>query len=76
MRQPDVIITTTEPEEALQALEGRSFQVHLLSGSRLLLVPLSIRPAALLTRCPVILGGEQCADVSGHPGKHQWERGD
>ncbi len=69
----DVVLTVTDVDADLTALEGKLFQVHLLSGNRLRLVPASVH---VDSRCPVMIKGERCGDIAGHTGKHCWDRGD
>lgn len=67
-----IILKLTEPADP--ALEGRTFQVHLLPDGRLRLYPVTLLEAPC--RCPVIVGGEQCGEQQGHEGKHCWSNGD
>jgi hypothetical protein len=60
--------------ERLAALDGRSFQVHVMPNNRLRLYPLEIEPPD--RRYTVVVGGERCGAVAGHAGKHCWGGGD
>lgn len=53
-----------------ESLDGKTFQVYVRSNY------LVLYPVSLSTRCPVIVGGEQCVLTAGHEEKHMWGRGD
>jgi hypothetical protein len=72
MARGEVILQLADPADP--ALEGRTFQVHLLPDGRLRLYPVEIMGG--LCRCPVLLAGERCGRVVGHEGKHCWASGD
>lgn len=77
-----LILTLAELPADMSALDGKTFQVHLLPSiasaigeqpMRLRLYPVTI---TVDTRCPVIVGGERCGRKVGHDGKHMWGGGD
>lgn len=70
------IILTIAAEYDPASLEGRTFQIHVRDGDRIVLYPVRIQADQAESRCPVIIGGERCGDVAGHEGKHMWLRGD
>ena len=79
MNDTDIVLSVTNADAAsLAALEGRTFQLHVLPGSRLRLVSVTIAPPPMTTApvCPVILKGERCGRSAGHTGKHMWANGD
>lgn len=74
MNQKMIVITTTETSEKLAELENKTFQIHILPDRKLRLYLVEFIPQS--TRCPVIVGGEQCGEERGHAGKHMWAGGD
>ena len=67
------IVLTVQGELDAGYLEGKTFQIHVLPGNKLLLYPVTL-PAG--GRCPVIVKDEQCGKQAGHEGKHMWLNGD
>lgn len=59
----DDIVLTLAHDDDLSALEGRTFQVHLLPGKKIRLYPVTLPESDL--RCPAIIGGERCAERAG-----------
>lgn len=57
----------------LSDLEGKTFQIHRLSGNRIRLYPISVRHDG---QCTIMLKGERCGKAAGHEGKHCWGNGD
>lgn len=60
--------------DGLAEMEGKLFQAHVVCPGILKFIPCSL--AEPDTRCPVIVGGEQCGRAAGHEGKHMWSDGD
>lgn len=69
----DVVLAILNGLVSCDELDERTFQVHVISDTRIRLVPVKM---AGDTRCPVVVAGERCGRESGHVGKHMWANGD
>lgn len=56
------------------ALDGRTFQIHVIDEKLLRLYPVLIE--GVIMRCPAVIAGGRCGKRSGHDGPHEWDGGD
>ena len=69
---PQSIIIEVAEGTNLEALHGKVFQIFKVPATD----KIRLYEVTVSTRCPVIVGGEQCGKEIGHVGCHRWAGGD